>query len=740
MVGFIRDHTEILVLAAILVAIQLFPRRVPGGIYGIGIVDGSYLALHAIGVILVYRSHRIINFAQVQTGVLAAALFTVLVQYRPLLRAYTAVCPACEETPTLVDVNYWVSAALGLAAAVLVSYAVYFFVIRRFATAPRLIVTVATIFVAQLLGGIQGALPTLLSTEEQRFGGVQLAAPELPFEWTLTWEPIPFNAPDLLAVVTAALAVVGIVAWLRLSQVGTVIRATGERPERARTLGVSVTGVNGRVWIVAGLLSGAAAIISATVAPPSPDASLDLNLAMRILAVAVIARMSSVPLAAAGAVVVGVLLQGIVWAWGSDVLLDSVLLGVLVVVIAAQNYRPPRDLEQASEWRAAREVRPIPRQLRSLPVVRGWTRAGIGVGVAALLVLPWGLSVGQVSLASLAVIYAIVGLSLLVLTGWVGHISLGQFAFAAVGAYAVAALRLPFPLALPVGAVAGAVVAALVGVPALRLRGLHLAVLTLGLAVAAPVVLISRSYLGRHLPDSVSRPRYLGIDFDDQRTYYYVCVVVLALATAAVMGLRRGRTARALVAGRDNEAAARAFGINLVQARIGAYAVSGALAGLAGSLYAFHQYGVRSGGFLPGVSVTVFIMAVIGGLGTVAGPLIGAVYVGTLLVLSASPVVTFLATGGGGLFLLLLVPGGVSQLLFALRDAWLRRLAYHRGIVVPSLVTGALAGGRLGGRIAIAPKGRLGGTPAAVPPRYRLDGQWAMPDLEPGAVEEKIGG
>lgn len=714
---FLANHVEIGILGTILGVIQFFPKSVPGGIYGLGMLSGAFIAVQAVGLILVYRSNRIINFAQVQVGIVAATVFTLLVQFRPLFRAYNAICPSCKISERMIQANYWLALITAMGLAIGLSYGVYVLVIKRFSDAPRLIVTVATVFVAQLLGGIQGLLPTLLTTEDQRLGGLRLAAPKLPFSWSFSWDPVRYDSSQILIFAVGVVAVIGLTIYFKFTNAGAALRAASEDSPRAQMLGVKVGALNGRVWMVAGALSGAAAVISAMSSPPLGQASLDVGGMVRILAVALMARMVSLPLAAAGALVLGILFQSVLWAWGSNELLDAVVFGMIVIFLLFQKDRQPAELKQASAWRAAREIRPIPRELRWLPPVRTLLWSGAAAGGFALLGLPWVLSPSQSSVAALTVIYALVGLSLLIVTGWAGHISLGQFGVAAVGAYAAVVLKAPFLIALPMGALAGALAAVVVGIPALRIRGLHLAVMTLAFSTTVPIVLLGPSYLGRYLPDSLRRPSALGVDLDDQRTFYYVCLAVLALAFTAVLGLRRGTFARGLIAARDNERAASAFGINSVRARLGAYAVSGSLAGLAGALYAFHQYGVRPTGFLPETSVSLFNMTVIGGLGSASGPLIGAVYFGALSLFSTNQVVAFLATGGGGLALLLLQPGGLSQTFFGLRDSWLRSLAHRRSIRVPSLTT-ELSLGRDSQRAPIAP--RSGGAGSFVPSRYRL--------------------
>jgi branched-chain amino acid transport system permease protein len=285
-----------------------------------------------------------------------------------------------------------------------------------------------------------------------------------------------------------------------------------------------------------------------------------------------------------------------------------------------------------------------------------------------------------------------------------------------------ASSRLPFPLAVLAAAGAGAVVAVAVGIPALRLRGLHLAITTLAFALATSALLLNPRYLGRALPASLSRPAFLGIDFADQRASYYLAVGALALAVASVASMRRSRTARALIAARDNPAAAQSYGIDVVTARLGAFAVSGFLAASAGALVAFQEGGVRALAFTPERSVRVFVYAVIGGLGSIGGPLLGFAYDGVLSLLAASPLVVGLSTGVGGLALLLLLPGGLSQLSAEVRDAWLRRVARRYRVAVPGLL-GRAGGAAPGEQAPIAPP------PASSvpPPRYELDDQWGLP-------------
>lgn len=697
----IRDRADLLALAALLVAIPLLPGATPGGVLGLGIGSGSALLLHAVGLVLLYRSNRIINFAQVQVGIVAGVLFRLLVEQRTILRALRAACAPCvpRETAYAVSFTYWLALILSIGVAALLSMVIYRFVIRRFADAPRSVLTVATIGIAQLLASVQAGLPGLLATEEQsRLSQLPIgpAAPP-PLRWSLRWEPAFFRAPEILTVVIAIAAVIGLVLYFRRGTSGVAIRAAAENRDRAATLGIDVDRTTQRVWVIAGLLSGTAGLLAAMASPMAVASSLDISVTVRILAAAVMASMTSIPIAAAAAMVLGVFDQAMLWAFKSSAPVDGLMMAIIAGVLLLQRSRASRvETELAGGWRAAREVRPIPTELRSLRSVRGAVR-GSAIAVAVLVLAgPFVMSPSQVNITTITLIYAIVGMSLLILSGWAGQISLGQFAFAAVGGFVAAVLSadvgVPMILSLIVAAIAGAIVAVVVGIPALKMRGLNLAITTLAVALTTTAVVLNPTYLGSLLPDNVARGSLIGISLEGHRPFYYFTLTVLALVVGATMGLRRSRIGRALIASRDNESAAQSFGIAPVRARLSAFAISGAFAALAGGLFVFHQFGLKPASFTPDVSVLMFLMAVIGGLGSIAGPLLGAAALGTLALFSAGPFVTFLATGGGLVVLLLLAPGGLVQIAADARDGWLRRVAKRHHIVVPSLLADAARG------------------------------------------------
>ena len=719
---------ELVLLMAVVPVLLLLPGSIPLGVYGLGLVSAAPLALHAAGIILVFRSNRFINFAQLQIGAVAATFFAVLVNAQPVFRAARAVCPPCLDTvsPRLVEVSYWASLLLSFGLAVLLSWLIYVVVIRKLDRAPRLVATVASIFLITLLAGIQRLLVRLLTNTDQRtFGGVTNAVPP-PRGFVLEVGLVRFGLPELLVVCVGVLGLTALAIYLQRSAIGTAIRASSESASRAQTLGVDVVKVTGRVWMLVGALSGSAALLTAMTQPagdgenPASGSSL-----VRILTVVVIARLVSLPMAGAAALALGLLSAGVQFSTGGTNLLDGSLLVVISVLLLLQRRTATRtDVDASSAYLTGRQARPVPSALREVSSVRSLGRGGALTLALLLLSAPFLLSPSQTSTVSTTLLLAVVGMSLLILTGWAGLVSLGQFGFAAVGAYVAAVSGLPFLLALPLGGLVGALVAVLVGLPALRLQPLTLAISTLAFAAAVPAVLLDPDTLGRALPESLERPLLLGVDLADQRVFYYLTLTVLIATVVAVAGLRRSRTARVLLAARDNEPAAQAFGISVLGARLQAFALSGFLAAFAGALFAYQQAGVRADSFSVEQSLLVFTFTVIGGLGALAGPLLGFALLIALSLFVTEPTLAALINGLGGVALLLLAPGGLAQVALDARDALLRRIASRNGIPVPGLgERDRLVGDSTA---PITPKLRPGGGAAFVPQRYAVEDQWAL--------------
>jgi branched-chain amino acid transport system permease protein len=162
----------------------------------------------------------------------------------------------------------------------------------------------------------------------------------------------------------------------------------------------------------------------------------------------------------------------------------------------------------------------------------------------------------------------------------------------------------------------------------------------------------------------------------------------------SVRSLQRSRVGRALVATRDNPRTAQAYGISLVRLRLVGFAFSGFFAAMAGALYVFHQHTLGANNYRPESSIRIFSMVVFGGLGSLPGVLLGATYFTALDFFVKLQQARFLISGFGLLLALLLVPGGLGQLLYGGRDAILRWVARRRGILVPSLLADVREPGR----------------------------------------------
>jgi ABC-type branched-subunit amino acid transport system ATPase component/ABC-type branched-subunit amino acid transport system permease subunit len=234
--------------------------------------------------------------------------------------------------------------------------------------------------------------------------------------------------------------------------------------------------------------------------------------------------------------------------------------------------------------------------------------------------------------------------------------------------------------------VVGAAVATLIGLPVLRRRGLTIAVVTLSFSLATTAWLLSPQFFGEgHLidwlpPSRIERPDVFGlVDVSSETSYYFLCLVALAVAVVVVRVLRRSAVGRVSIAVRENELAANSFGVNSRATTLLAFAISGFLAAFAGALFVHQQHGLELSRYSAGESLVVFSMVVIGGLASIPGALLGAFYVRG--VTWALPVDwQALATGAGLLVVLLLFPGGLGAAFADLRDLLLRRVARRRGI------------------------------------------------------------
>lgn len=264
----------------------------------------------------------------------------------------------------------------------------------------------------------------------------------------------------------------------------------------------------------------------------------------------------------------------------------------------------------------------------------GGHRLWYGLLIAVLLIAPFVLPEYWLAQLSFVLIYSIVGLGLMLLAGFTGQVSIGHAAFMGVGAYAQAYLTnhgIPFFVALAMGMTLSAVVGVIVGAPALRVKGIYLGIATLAFGFIVEEVFARwEDVTGGNAGLNVKPPEIFGFKLDTDLSFYYLCLGLCVIVTLGVLNLLRAPTGRAFVAIRDSEISAQSMGINLARYKGLAFAISAAVAGIAGALYAHKMRFITPDQFSLIQSIDLLLLVVVGGLGFVHGAFLGAIFLITL--------------------------------------------------------------------------------------------------------------
>ena len=247
-----------------------------------------------------------------------------------------------------------------------------------------------------------------------------------------------------------------------------------------------------------------------------------------------------------------------------------------------------------------------------------------------LLAAPWLFAEYWLAQLTFVMIYSIAGLGLMLLAGFTGLFSLGHAAFLGVGAYTHAVLTnmgVPFPVALACAAGLSAAVGLVVGLPALRVKGIYLGMATLSFGFIVEEVLARwESVTGGNAGIHIKKPDMFGWVLETGDQFYWLCLVITVAATLGILNLLRSPTGRAFVAIRDSEISAQSMGIHLAYYKTLSFALSAALAGIAGALYAHKLQFISPDQFSLLQSVDLLLMIVIGGAGSVHGAFLGAIF------------------------------------------------------------------------------------------------------------------
>jgi ABC-type branched-subunit amino acid transport system ATPase component/ABC-type branched-subunit amino acid transport system permease subunit len=623
----------------------------------LGIGLGAIYALAAQGIVLVYRGSGVLNFAH--GALVAVGAF-----------AYVEADEAGWGTAPAV--------VAGVLGAALVGVLIHLLVMRPLRHASALTRVVATLGVLTVLQAALVGWPFHFG-DSQRFvsGFLPDGAVELGSDISVS--------QDRLWILGIA-AVLSLVLWAvyRSTRFGIITRAVAENDEVAASLGRSPDLVATANWAAGGALAGLAGVLVV------PIIGLSVNqillLLVPALAAALVGNFRSFPLTLLGGLLIGVieseLASGADWipgfleapGWSKSVpfLVIIAVLGIRGRALPLRSHvfdRMPR--------LGSGRIRP-----GTLAVVMTMTVVAIdGVGVVGFD----GVHANWVGAATTTAIGATICLSLVVVTGFAGQLSLAQYALAGIGAYVAARAasggeliglfsfgQVDFTVAVVLGVVLTVPVGVLVGLPALRTRGVNLAVATLGLALLIErVVLGNPEYTGGYEGTVVPPPRFLGIDIDPvtfPRRYSLFCLAAFTIAALAVANLRRSSTGRRLVAVRTNERAAASLGISVIGAKLYAFGVAAAIAGLGGILLAFRSRSVLFAPYNVSNSIQVVIQTVLGGIGFIGGALFGgAIAVGGALSFSLRELVDvddlmiILLSGLLLLVSLVLFPDGVAS-------------------------------------------------------------------------------
>jgi ABC-type branched-subunit amino acid transport system ATPase component/branched-subunit amino acid ABC-type transport system permease component len=647
----------------------------------LGLAIGALYALTAQGLVLIYRGSGVVNLAQGAFAMVGAFLY------------YETTGNRGWPEPA-----GW---AVALAVPALLGALTHLVVMRRLRSASPLVRLVSTLGVFFFLTAIA-----------YQIWGTQSDPVRSPLPDTI-YQPFgagsTITADRLLMIPIVILITAALWALFRFTRFGAATEAVAENPLAASTLGLSPDCIATINWALGATLAAFAGILIAPVLFLSVDA-LSYTV-LRGLAAALVGRFRSFWVTLAGAFTIGIvesLLGNYIDHRGlfqpftnSDGLLfgqftaasvsRSVAFLMIVIVLAVGGTALP----------LRHEI------LDRLPTLgRGTIRwpavlAVVVIGAGVVMTVPddWATAL----IVSMAM--AIVALSVVVVTGYVGQLSLAQVALAGVGAWISGRLAavhgLPFPLVVLIAVVGAVPVGVLVALPALRTRGVELAVLTLGLSVMAYELVFSNgSLVGGFLGTRVAAPTFFGISIDPEAhpgRYGVAVLVALTVAALVTANVRRGRIGRRLVAVRDNERAAAALGIEVAGVKLYAFGLGAAIAALGGCFLAFRQTTINYAQFAPFSSIAIVVFTVIGGVGYVIGAFAAAPFVlggvGGKIVESLGLDANVLNLVSGALLLMTLManPNGIAFAQVALYDKLRRRFRGGRAdaVELPPIIPAA---------------------------------------------------
>jgi sulfate-transporting ATPase len=552
----------------------------------LGLGVGALYAFASQGLIVIFRGTGVLNFS---LG--ATAIAGVYMQW---------------ELEVEQGLPFLVAAAIGIALSALLGALTHWVIMRPLRRASTLIRVIATL----------GVLVTIQAGVVIRYGSnARQVDSWLPTDRVTLWSDVSITADRLILLVVSCAS--AFLLWLlfRSSRFGLETEAVSESERLASAVGVSPNRVALLNWALGSAIACAAGILVIPIITLQPTAMTSLVLAA--LAAALVGDFRSFPAATAAGLALGIG-QTLVGRYADQPGLGPSLPFLLIIVFLVFRGRslPLRD-----------------HFLEELPMVgngrMSWDWMVFGSGVIVFLMLTKEAKWIDALTVSLCV--AIILLSIVVLTGYAGQLSLAQYSIAGFGAYVagrlVAVFEIPFLLGMLAGVLAAIPLGIVFGLPAVRTRGINLAIVTLGLGSTIELMLFrNREYTGGVQGTQVGNPELFGYDIGSI-TYperYGIFVLAMALLTVIVVAnVRRGRSGRRLIAVRTNERAAAALGIDVMITKLFAFSFASAIAALGGILLAFRLSSISYQSFTSFTSITYVGIAIVGGVGYLLGAFVG---------------------------------------------------------------------------------------------------------------------
>ena len=627
----------------------------------------------AIGLVLTYRASNVLNFAHAAMGMYLAYAYYGLRNFNlaSTERGGDLVLPVIglPSKVHLVDRPTVATALLiVIVLGALLGAIVYGLVFRPLRNAPPLARVVASLGVFLYLTSVMQ-----LRTKETGAGAASLQLKSFLPSGVVHIGDAVVPTSSFVLVVLAIASTVALGAVFRYTRFGLATRAASENETGALLSGISADRLGFLNWIIATVLAGLAVIMFAGTSARLEPTETSL-LVVPALAAALLGGLNSFALTTIAALAISMLQSGLGTfqarsEWFPDWLPNGGLRSALpvVLIVVAITLRGARLPTRETLVERRLPAAPVPRH----PVLSTVVLVAVATGALLTLDEQWRLAIVVSTIA------AVVGLSSVVLTGYVGQISLAQYAFAGLAAFTTAKLAIEgigFPWAPLLAVMLTVVVGVLTGLPALRVRGMTLAVATLGAAVSIEELVFNSPSLNG-LTD-VPRPRIFGLDLgflasgdeNFRAAFGIFALVVLGACGIAVANLRRSPTGLRWLAVRSNERAAAAAGVDVSANKLMAFAISSALAGLGGALLAYELPAISPQQFMVVGALAVLALCYLGGIATISAPLIaGALASGGVLTqlqggaTGNSSSYQFAVSGIALILVVILYPDGISN-------------------------------------------------------------------------------